>query len=58
MAPSTTSKLFLNTLRDGDSTTSMGSCMGTVESRPETLIDPLGKDQVSLGSTGEGNSAV
>jgi len=43
MALSTTSKLFLNTLRDGDSTTSMGSCMGTVESRPETLIDPLGK---------------
>jgi len=32
--------------------------MGTVESWPEPLIDPWGKDQVSLGSTGEGNSAV
>jgi len=32
--------------------------MGTVESRPEPLIEHLGKELVSPGSTGEGNSAV
>jgi len=32
--------------------------MGTVESWPEPLIEHLGKNQVSLGSTGEGISHV
>jgi len=32
--------------------------IGTVESRPESLIDHLGKGLVSPGSTGEGNSPV
>ena len=32
--------------------------MGTAESRPEPLIEHLGKDPVSPGSTGEGNAAV
>jgi len=36
---------------------SHGGRMGTVESWPESLIT-WGKDQVSPGSTGEGNSPV
>ena len=36
----------------------IATCMGTVDSWPQPLIEHLGKEPVSPGSTGEGNSGV